>query len=748
MKLLALRARQLRRFNAGVAIENFADGVNLLAAANEAGKSTLFDALEAAFLLRHTSVSAAVERLRPRGGGEPLVEADFEAGGRRYRIRKQFGRGKSATLSDLDSGRDIARAQDAEDQLLALGAHGELPGRLGLMWVRQQRALIAPDPDGDGTKGKTRAETNALIALLSSEVVEAAGSGLAERIAERVRAELETYINPGRESPKKNGPYHKALEARDAARHALAQARDFAAASEARLARMAQLTAELASLEDPAVQARATHLIATHEQALQQAANERHRIALARSELEARAAEALAARQRAREAAEFAARRAVLQADLAAARVVKDEIRVASEAVNADGATPARLARLEHACELLARDEQALQAMSVSVEVVPETGAVAPIVADGEKILVPARWTIARVLTLSIPGAGIIRITPADAARAQKAAERCDFLRTEIADLYAKTGSGDLEGARARGEARQIAADKLDALRRAFLERAPRGIEMLESTLAEIDAKLEGLDPEALAAQARDADTAALAARGALETLKTEGVDEMRFKVLQEELEGYRRDAARKLQQARHVSEQLERLRGEQAAIDDEGRAGQAARCAEALELSEENVARMEAEIAALKVLQTHLRGAIEDVRTRYLEPVSQALQPYLTRVFPDAARVDFSEGFALQALRRAGESEEFVTLSDGTREQLAVLVRMGFARLFAERGGRVPLVLDDPLVYSDDARLEAMCDALNAAGRLHQVIVLTCRATAFSALHAHPLEFGTWPGS
>lgn len=92
--------------------------------------------------------------------------------------------------------------------------------------------------------------------------------------------------------------------------------------------------------------------------------------------------------------------------------------------------------------------------------------------------------------------------------------------------------------------------------------------------------------------------------------------------------------------------------------------------------------------------------------------------------------------------------SEDFASLSDGTREQLAVLVRMGFAHILATRGAPVPLVLDDPLVYSDDERLAAMCGALNGAAHTYQIVVLTCRRSAFGNLEARDLALSPWKGS
>ena len=50
-------------------------------------------------------------------------------------------------------------------------------------------------------------------------------------------------------------------------------------------------------------------------------------------------------------------------------------------------------------------------------------------------------------------------------------------------------------------------------------------------------------------------------------------------------------------------------------------------------------------------------------------------------------------------------------------------LVRVAFAEVLAENGYPTPLVLDDPLAYSDDARLAAMCGELTAAN-VSQIII------------------------
>ena len=60
---------------------------------------------------------------------------------------------------------------------------------------------------------------------------------------------------------------------------------------------------------------------------------------------------------------------------------------------------------------------------------------------------------------------------------------------------------------------------------------------------------------------------------------------------------------------------------------------------------------------------------------------------------------------------------------------------------MIAEKGHDVPIILDDALVFSDDARIEQMFDAINRAGRNQQVIVLTCRARSFASLGGNQLR-------
>ena len=146
MRLRAIRVRDVGHFTSGAALEGLTGALDVLVAPNEAGKSTLFRALEAVFFERHTTTAKRVQDLTPHHGGSPLIEADFDIADSAWRITKQFGRGKKASLRKLTGTGHELRNADADEALAKLvGLSGGQPGHLGFLWVGQGQAL-APDP--------------------------------------------------------------------------------------------------------------------------------------------------------------------------------------------------------------------------------------------------------------------------------------------------------------------------------------------------------------------------------------------------------------------------------------------------------------------------------------------------------------------------------------------------------------------------------------------------------------------------
>jgi len=75
-----------------------------------------------------------------------------------------------------------------------------------------------------------------------------------------------------------------------------------------------------------------------------------------------------------------------------------------------------------------------------------------------------------------------------------------------------------------------------------------------------------------------------------------------------------------------------------------------------------------------------------------------------------------------------SGKSLSVEVLSAGTREQLFLSLRLALVKLYAERGIRLPLVLDDVLVNFDNLRAKGAATVLrDFAKQGHQLLVFTC---------------------
>lgn len=212
MKISALRLHNVKRFaGRGVAIEDIGDGVNVLSAANEYGKSTSFEALHALFFLPYSSKSKDVAALRPYSGGSPMIEADVETAEGRYRVTKQFFGGASAQVIDQSNGRLIAQADEAENFLADL-VRGGAGGPAGMLWVRQGNTGLEKrsraDEDGE------RQVRESLLQSVQGEVEAVTGG---RRMAEIMAAVSDDYlalVTPtGR--PKAGGRYAAAIAERD-----------------------------------------------------------------------------------------------------------------------------------------------------------------------------------------------------------------------------------------------------------------------------------------------------------------------------------------------------------------------------------------------------------------------------------------------------------------------------------------------------------------------------------------------------
>ncbi len=200
----------------------------------------------------------------------------------------------------------------------------------------------------------------------------------------------------------------------------------------------------------------------------------------------------------------------------------------------------------------------------------------------------------------------------------------------------------------------------------------------------------------------------------------------------------------RSVVEERRLSEEVQNLEGQLIRDRDDDIASEVEAAQHALATASARVAAIERERAALTLLDRELRTAEVAGSNRIVAPILARIEPYLSAVVPKA-RLGISDRLQPVDLNRDGTREPIDRLSLGTREQIVVIVRLGFARLLAEGGAPVPLILDDALVYVDDQRIAAMFECLQQAAAAHQVIVLTCRERSFDRLGGHRLELKPW---
>ncbi|PPD01718.1 MAG: hypothetical protein CTY31_02935 [Hyphomicrobium sp.] len=750
MKLRALRVAAFRRFSEPVAVEDMADGINILVGPNEFGKSTLFHSLEALFVTRTRVSGGVLDEMRPYRGGEPLVEGDIEIDGQLWRMRKQFGRGAIATLKFLPDGREWRNA-DAEDKFASLIQRGgDLPGPVGLVFVGQQRSLLPPDPDIDPATGKAKArgERTALLDVIQAEVEATVSGDAFEGVRQRTSAALDVLLTPTRAAPKKGGPLDLALQDQAHARKKFDDASRSAAATQTRLERMAVINRELLELEN-------VRHGDVHEPAIEELEVRHARIAQARAQRDV-AREALRSRQLEwqdceRLLAEDTARRKRLehlQEMHKRARALEIEILTLAQIVNDNPAVIARVRRLESLDNSLSvlTAKMSSQAARVLIHVTDEGADRIRI--DG----IPAQGhhdvSVADHLAIDIDGIAAIRIEMPNAHAIADMRTQAATFENERRDLLSALGVADAADAVIKSDERTRHTANLENLRRDLAAIAPEGARRLEQDIELLRHEIsQHASLELLRAQLAAAKDAVVVAQAKLQDSAEAALSDDAFRAQAQQIADIKADDMQRKTKASSLRLQLERLAGEQSGADEEGLASQVAACERELERTTQHVLRLESEVAALKLLNTTLAEVEAERRAAVFQPIVKRLVPHLARIF-GSAEVAFKESFALDRLTRNGVTEMISALSDGTREQLSILVRMSFAQLLADTGRAVPLVLDDPLVFSDDERLAAMFNVLADARDIPQTFILTCRKAAFDKMPGHRLTISEWqPG-
>ena len=539
MRLVSVTLTNIRRFTAPVEISAIGPGLNVLSAANEQGKSTLFDALHALFLIGHRAKSKDIRALKPHAGGNPEVSVEIDLPEGRHRITKRWLGRETATVER--AGQLIAQADAAEAFIARLMTGEGEAGPAGLLWVRQGLTRLEDEAGSASEREKALATRRGLMTSVAGEVDALTGGRRMDRALARCREDLGLYLTAsGR--PLKGGP----LALAEAAVEALTLRRD---ELEATARRLAAAIARRHELRRTHAELTAPEAVAGRKARLDEArarfdAAERHAGELERAEARLRAAELvqrsaaerLAALHRARGEAEAAARAAAeMRAAATAARLAREEAeaevaplaaaltaargaRAEAEALHrrASAAAVARasadrrgelLSRLDTARGLLAGraalagdaatgpDAAALAGLERLAQAVDiqrglrdqsaphltfhHDGA-ARVLWQGKALAADSTLAVTEETRFDLPGLGHLTVTPGASGKdagLEKAA-------SELAAALSRLGLPDLDAARREAGARGTAQVALSALDAKLTLLAPDGLARLEADLA------------------------------------------------------------------------------------------------------------------------------------------------------------------------------------------------------------------------------------------------------------------------
>lgn len=208
---------------------------------------------------------------------------------------------------------------------------------------------------------------------------------------------------------------------------------------------------------------------------------------------------------------------------------------------------------------------------------------------------------------------------------------------------------------------------------------------------------------------------------------------------LTEKLDRARRVLAIMMEDKTQNLEKKNTLLGKISANEGIGLAEQIGTLDAALEEVDSEIERHSRKARALDLLVNTLQKCQKESTEALLAPLQQKVAPMLERLFPGASlsfTVDDEGQIALNPLCRGEQRDKFDELSQGATEQVGVIIRLGLIMALADEfGGKLPVILDDALVNSDDQRHAEILSILDYAAKQLQLVILTCDYPAYRGL-------------
>lgn len=151
----------------------------------------------------------------------------------------------------------------------------------------------------------------------------------------------------------------------------------------------------------------------------------------------------------------------------------------------------------------------------------------------------------------------------------------------------------------------------------------------------------------------------------------------------------------------------------------------------------EEETARLQADYDALEIAIEALQTADRQLHARFSPRLSQQAEAYFAQLTQGAfSQITLDRDFSV-TVGQAGSltPRPLALLSQGTRDQLYLALRLGVADLVLPTPDACPLILDDALLAFDDDRLAEALHLLTQLAAKRQVILFTCQHREFFML-------------
>lgn len=736
----------------------FAEGVNVVCGPNEAGKSTLAEAI-AQVLLSSAPVTTTRGDLvqRKTWGRQEMyrLEADFSHGGADWHVVRDYAMPHETRLENSTTGeqvRDHRKMCDTLAEMARLTAGDAEQQYLATGYLRQgEWASVA--------------QATGVTDLLAQAMEAASGKRLRAAIADLRRRFEEHNRGVAREAPKNPGPVavaraalrqlkdemEKAEGARDRARREEQARNDLSQAEE----KLKTIEAELAKL-GPRLEA------ATERRDLERD------LGGVEDKLQG-LAERIAQAEKLQGDIERWERELQSRRDLSAEQVKQLE----DQREQADKLRTQATQRREAAASTVAQmQEREVELEKLSQEWVPEASSgVSPKVlfvaalltllgiallgaalALGARLMLPVRIVLAVLGAAMALGGWIVVFRMSAAARARhvqlaldherrarEVAAQVERMRGEAALLRQQADEDDKKAAELEAAVQaQLQAWEMPDLASAREYAAYN--ENLRAQLRDARNKIEGalagrelgdLRREHVDLQGRAAD---LKKRLSEPEMQAAGMSDAEYGQLRERVATLQKEKEEWTQRRATAKGWLEATRG----------------AGEELLVLQERIGAAEAELAAaerrLKVLETTVKW-IDEAMDRARQEAHETLAPTASR-FLDKLTAGRHKGLSLDAklapsidTPEKGEPAAPDELSYATREQVYLALRLAMCEaLWPEEGP--PLILDEPLLAFDETRKAAALELLRDLAQRRQIIILTC-SHDYDSIAANRIELG-----